>query len=84
MGLDLLQGELAKVLGYESATCIRAINDFMEGIDRGAESETPTPMDSSSQKNREEVGVSQPFTKQNALEWFRLTQEIEANSQGMY
>lgn len=84
MGLDLLQGDLAKVLGYESVNCVRAMNDFMDSTYRGAESETPKPMDSSTQKNGEAVGMSQTLCERKALEWFRLTQEIEANSQGTY
>jgi len=97
MGLDLLQADLAKVLGYESATSLRAVHDFAdESISNDGEIKEPMMEDhvetsdkdiqmivSSSKQNGAKMSDSaETACHRKAMEWFRLTQEIEGNTQG--
>lgn len=73
MGLQLLQSDLAKALGYESPTSLKS--DIVFGENKGGVlqniNETPFNNQGADMKRQRE-----------ALEWFQLTQEIDVNTRG--
>ena len=80
MGLHLLQSDLAKVLGFDSPTCLRAHEDFAAAIE-GAKGEF-VPTSKFKNPDKKDNSFSSSECQRKALEWFRLSQEIEVNTQG--
>jgi signal transduction histidine kinase/CheY-like chemotaxis protein len=75
MGLDLVQSDIGKYLGFESATGLLAYLDHTNDDTCKTEPTCPPP---------EVVPEEQThaLTRQRALEWFQLTKEIQSNTQG--
>lgn len=96
MGLDLMQSEVAKALGYSSATCYRASQDFvdadangddvrMESMEQGGPSNDSANISTTSMRGppirRSRSGICSVPSRM-AHEWFQLTHEIQGNTQG--
>lgn len=79
MGLELLQAELAKVLGFDSVTSLRGHEAFCEENrihhDNFIENATPPPLSDGTPR-----ASPQSVTHEHVIEWLRFAQEIEANS----
>jgi hypothetical protein len=70
MGLDILQTDLAKVLGHDPIVVL-PVEGTVDSQTNAAHSDTRQSLDTSSP-----IDIRQ----EQALEWYRLSQEIEANT----